>query len=78
MDINNYISSGIIEMYVMGVCSPEEKAELELLRPQYPELHTAIVAFEKAFENNLFQSGTEVPDAATDDKILQSLQNHLV
>ena len=75
MDINNYISSGIIEMYVMGICSPEEKAELELLRPQYPELHIAIIEFEKAFENNLLQSSSEKPGAATDERILQTLQS---
>jgi len=73
MDINDYISSGIIEMYVMGLCSREEKAELELLRPQHPELDLAIVQFEKDFENNLLQNGTE-PGIATDEKILHSLQ----
>lgn len=74
MDINNYIASGIIEMYVMGICSPEEKAELELLRTQYPALDTAIIAFEKSFENNLMLQGTE-PGTATDEKILNTLQN---
>ena len=73
MDINNYIASGIIEMYVMGICSAEEKAELELLRTQYPELDASIVQFEKDFENNLLQNGTE-PGVATDEKILHSLQ----
>jgi len=73
MDINEYISSGIIEMYVMGICSPEEKAELELLRLQHPELHIAIVQFEKDLENNLLQHCAE-PGTATDEKILQTLQ----
>lgn len=73
MDINEYISSGIIEMYVMGLCSPEEKTELELLRSQHPVLDTAIVQFEKDFENNLLLQGTE-PGITTDEKILQSLQ----
>ena len=75
MDIKEYISSGLIEMYVMGICSPEEKVELELLRPQYPELDAAIIQFEKAFENNLLQNGTQEPGAATDIKILQALQD---
>jgi len=73
MDINEYISSGIIEMYVMGICSPEEKTELELLRSQYPELDKAIVQFEKDLENNLLLQGTE-PGTATDEKILQTLR----
>jgi len=75
MDINEYISSGIIEMYVMGLCSPEEKAELELLRPQHPQLDATIAQFEKSFENNLLQTATAQPDAATDEKIMQALQN---
>ncbi len=47
MGINNYISSGIIEMYVMGLSSPEEKDELELLRNQYLQLNEAILQFEE-------------------------------
>lgn len=73
MDINNYISSGIIEMYAMGICSPEEKAEMELLRRQYPELNKAVVQFEIELENNLLLNATD-PGAAVDDKILQSLK----
>ena len=74
MDINNYISSGIIEMYVMGICSPEEKTELELLRRQYPELNKAVLQFEMELENNLLQNAT-LPGAIADDKILQSLKD---
>ncbi|MGF2413344.1 anti-sigma factor domain-containing protein [Ferruginibacter sp.] len=73
MDINNYISSGIIEMYVMGLCSPEESTELELLRSQYPELNTAIIKFEVAFEKNALAATTETGDEL-DTKILHSLK----
>jgi anti-sigma-K factor RskA len=73
MDINNYIASGIIEMYVMGICSAEEKAELELLRLKYPELNEAVLQFETAFENNLLNNVTE-PGSAADERILQSLK----
>jgi Anti-sigma-K factor rskA len=72
MDINNYISSGIIEMYVMGLCSPEENAELELLRSQYPELNVAIIAFESAFEKNALATTTETGHEL-DNRILHSL-----
>ena len=73
MDINNYIASGIIEMYVMGICSAEEKAELETLRNKYPELNKAVLQFETAFENNLMTSATG-PGGAADERILQSLK----
>ena len=75
MDINNYIASGIIEMYVMGICPAEEKAELELLRTQYPALNTAIIQFEKVFENNLVQTGTMEPGETADENILQTLRS---
>jgi anti-sigma-K factor RskA len=71
MDINNYIASGIIEMYVMGICSAEEKAEMELLRTRYPQLNEAILQFEMAFEKNALQHGSET-GAEVDAKILQS------
>jgi len=75
MDIKNYIKSGIVEMYVMGLCSSEEKEELELLRTQHPELNIAIAQFEKDLENNLLSSGTEEPGKATDERILGALQS---
>jgi hypothetical protein len=75
MDIKNYIASGIIEMYVMGLCSTEERDEIELLRIQYPELNIAILQFEKDLEHNLLLTGTEEPGNATDEKILGTLQS---
>lgn len=73
MDINNYISSGIIEMYVMGLCSPEESTELELLRSQYPELNAAIIEFESAVEKNALAATTETGHEL-DNRILHSLK----
>ena len=73
MNINDFITSGIIEMYVMGLCAPQEKAELEVLRLANPELNSAILQFEMALENNLLKSATTLPPAV-DEKILQTLQ----
>jgi len=73
MDINSYISSGIIEMYVMGICSPEEKAELELLRPQFAALNTAIIQFETAFEKNAMAASSDT-SVELDNKIVFALK----
>ena len=73
MDINNYISSGIIEMYVMGLCSSEEKIEMENLRGQYPQLNDAILDYENHFEKNLMNNAI-LPGIETDHTILQSLK----
>jgi anti-sigma-K factor RskA len=72
MDIQAYISSGIIELYVMGLCSPEEEKELEQLRGQHPALQEAIVAYELQLEKNMLQNST-LPSATTDERILNKL-----
>ena len=50
MNIQDYISSGIIESVVLGLASPEESEELMRLRRQYPELDKAIADFEHSLE----------------------------
>ena len=72
MDIQQYISSGIIEMYTLGLCSPEEERELEQLRSEHPALDTAIIDYEEVLEKNMQQQAV-LPGAATDKKILQTL-----
>ena len=72
MDIANYISSGIIEMYVMGLCTPQERHELEKLRLQHPLLNDAILSYEIKFEDNLVQNATP-PGDDIDDRILKTL-----
>lgn len=42
MNIEKYISSGVIEMYVMGSLPAEEAAELELLATSHPEIDAEI------------------------------------
>ncbi len=74
MDIKEYISSGIIELYVMGICSPEEEKELEQLRRQHPELDEAILRYETEMENKMLRNGA-LPPAAVDEKILQTIDS---
>lgn len=72
MNIREYISSGIVEQYIMGLCSAEEEAQLILLRHQYPELNEAIIQYEKEWEKNWIQNSIQ-PNAATDNKVLQQI-----
>ncbi len=72
MDIQQYISSGIIESYVMGLCTSDEEQELEQLRTQYPELDKAILAYEEAMEKNMMLHST-LPGDAVDNRILNTL-----
>lgn len=50
MDVKAYIESGIIELYILGLASPEEQAELEALRMQYPAINQAILQVEMELE----------------------------
>jgi hypothetical protein len=61
VNIREYISSGIIESYVMGMASDQERAEFERLCSQYPELLEARIEFEKALEKKAFANAMEPP-----------------
>ena len=56
MNIQEYISSGIVESYVLGLASPEERVEFEGLCVQYPELVAARTEFELALEKQYEES----------------------
>lgn len=63
MNIKEYIQSGIIESYVLGLADAEERAELEQLRMQHPEIEQAIRAFEQELESSAQQNAVPVsPD----------------
>jgi anti-sigma-K factor RskA len=73
MNSNEYIASGNIEAYVLGLCSPEEKAEVELLRTTQPEINDAILKFEIELEQQ-FLNNPSTTSIQLDKQILQSLQ----
>jgi anti-sigma-K factor RskA len=50
VDIQQYIASGIIEAYVLGIASREEMHELESLSLQYPEIDEAVEEYRAALE----------------------------
>jgi anti-sigma-K factor RskA len=72
LNISDYISSGIIESYVLGLADAAEQQELEQLRIQYPELEAAIRAFEQSLEQNALAAATP-PPAHLKEKILSAL-----
>lgn len=61
MDIKNYISTGAIESYVMGLASPEEMHELETMAAQYPEVKQALLEFEDFLENTSMRNSVPPP-----------------
>ena len=51
MNTQEYISSGIVESYVLGLASEEERREFEKMCNQHPEVLAARNAFEIALED---------------------------
>lgn len=69
MNIKEYISGGIIESYVLGLASDEEKREFEQICVQYPEVLAARTSFELALENQAMENAI-APPSALKNKIL--------
>jgi len=59
LNIQQYIASGIIESYVLGLASPDEGGQFERLLPFYPELQAAVSDF--GFQVELFAIQHEAP-----------------
>ena len=53
MNIQEYILSGIVESYVLGLASPEESVEFESICMSHPEVRAAREVFEKQLEDRL-------------------------
>lgn len=49
-DVKAYIESGILELYVLGDVSPEERAQVELMAATHPAVKAELIEVEKALE----------------------------
>jgi len=72
VNVQEYISSGIVESYVLGLASDEERKEFEQQCQQYPEVMKARSDFELALEKQAMQNAI-VPDPAVKSKIWNEL-----
>lgn len=66
MNIQDYISSGIIQAYVLGLASEEERLEFERLAAIHPELQQAREAFEMSLEQHAMANGVTPPQKVKD------------
>ena len=69
MDVQHYISSGILESYVFGMLPEEEQIEVEIAALQYPDIRAAVRALQQDKER-FVQMYAITPPAAIKDKIL--------
>ncbi|MCB0663564.1 MAG: hypothetical protein KDC24_12540, partial [Saprospiraceae bacterium] len=75
MDIQAYISSGILELYVLNQLEPEKVQEVEQNAAKYPAIKAKIDAIELALERYAMLHAT-TPPAGTLDNILKEVRNH--
>jgi anti-sigma-K factor RskA len=61
VNVKEYISSGIIESYVLGMLNDAEQQEFETVCAQYPEVAQAKVSFELSLETNLLKDAIAPP-----------------
>lgn len=74
MNTQEYISSGIVESYVLGLASDEERREFEQLCAQYPEVLAARTAFELSLEKQAMENAI-APPSALRSNILDLISN---
>ena len=63
MNIKEYISSGIVESYVLGLATEQERSEFENRCSLYPEVREARNIFEMDLEKQAIQSAISPPEA---------------
>ena len=72
MEKQEIISSGLLEMYVIGATSFEENAQIEILRSQHSDINEEISNIENAFETYAFANAV-APATSVKDKLFSSL-----
>lgn len=72
MNIQEYIASGVLESYVLGLASEKEVAEVEQLVLQYPEIKAELRAIEGALESYAF-ANAQTPPAHLQSKIWEKI-----
>jgi len=61
VNVQEYILSGIVESYVLGLANPDERIEFERMCDQHPEVRQARDAFEMSFEKNALVNAVPPP-----------------
>jgi anti-sigma-K factor RskA len=74
VNTEEYISSGIVESYVLGLTSEEERREFEQMCLQHPEVLQARAAFELSLEKQAMENAI-APPAELKNKIFTQLNS---
>lgn len=72
MNVKEYIQSGIVESYVLGLATDAERKEFEQVCADYPEVVAARDAFERLLEEQVMQDAV-APPAFVKDRVMEAL-----
>ena len=72
MNVREYINSGIVESYVLGLATEAERQEFEQMCAAYAEIAEARDAFERSLETKLMEDAA-APPAFLKEKIQRSI-----
>jgi anti-sigma-K factor RskA len=72
LELENYIESGAIEAYALGLASSDEVAELEYMRKLHPELNTEVRRVQVKLERIAMEESVSPPGAVR-QRILQRI-----
>ena len=72
MNVQEYILSGIVESYVLGLANDEERLEFERMCSTYSQVDAAREAFELALEKQALEQAI-VPPAALKNRIFSTI-----
>lgn len=74
MDLQSFIQSGLLEAYVLGQCTAEERAEVERMLAAHPEVRAELDAIEGALEK-VAMANAVTPPPDLKDKVLQQIKS---
>ncbi|GAB3253586.1 hypothetical protein GCM10027347_13450 [Larkinella harenae] len=66
MDIRQYINSGVLESYLLGLSSEEEEQEVQQMKILYPEVSSALDDLEIVIEQYCLDSAVPPPPGTWD------------
>lgn len=73
MDVKSFIETGLLEVYALGQCTPEERALVERMLGAHPEIRAELEAVERALEQ-VAQAHAVPPPPGLKERILERLQ----
>ncbi|WP_343673436.1 hypothetical protein [Chitinophaga sp.] len=75
MNTSDYISDGIIESYVLGFITPEDKEKLDQAMVLFPELAAELAEVERRMERTAFNMAVKPPEELK-KKFLEMVKEH--